>query len=124
MRPGKVFGKRILLADDQPGVRQTIRHLLERDEHAVTEARDGKEAFELFRADHFDLVITDYAMPEMAGTDLAAKIKRLIPAQPVIMVTGYALDSIKSANLVDAVLSKPFSFHDLRSTIAKLLMTA
>lgn len=124
MRRGTVLGKRILLADDQPGVRQAIKYLLELDDHAVTEARDGKEAFELFRAGRFDLVITDYAMPEMAGNDLAAEIKRLIPAQPIIMITAYTLEIVQYANPVDAVLNKPFSFQDLRETIARLLMRA
>ena len=123
MRPGRILGKRILLAEDQPGVRHAIRHLLELDDHAVTEARNGKEAFELFRAGHFDLVITDYAMPEMAGSDLALEIKRLIPSQPVIMITAYAVEIIDRLNPVDAVLNKPFSFQDLRGTMARLLMT-
>jgi len=124
MRPGTVLGKRILLADDQAGVRQAIKYLLELDDHAVTEARDGKEAFELFRAGHFDLVITDYAMPEMAGNDLAAEIKRLIPAQPVIMITAYTLEIVEYANPADAILNKPFSAQDLRDTIARLLINA
>jgi CheY-like chemotaxis protein len=124
MRPGTVLGKRILLADDQAGVRQAIKYLLELDDHAVTEARDGKEAIELFRASRFDLVITDYAMPEMAGNDLAAEIKRLIPSQPIIMITAYSLDLVQYANPVDAVLNKPFGFQDLRQTIARLLMNA
>jgi CheY-like chemotaxis protein len=124
MRPGTVLGKRILLADDQAAVRQAIKCLLELDDHAVTEARDGKEAFELFRASCFDLVITDYAMPEMAGNDLAAEIKRLIPSQPIIMITAYSPDIVQYANPVDAVLNKPFGFKDLRQTIARLLMGA
>jgi CheY-like chemotaxis protein len=121
MRHGTVLGKRILLADDQEGVRQAIKYLLELDDHAVTEARDGREAFDLFRAGHFDLVITDYAMPEMAGNALAAEIKRLTPVQPIIMITAYTREIVESDNPVDAVLNKPFSFKDLRATIARLL---
>jgi CheY-like chemotaxis protein len=94
---------------------------LELDDHAVTEARDGKEAFELFRASRFDLVITDYAMPGMVGSDLAAAIKRLLPSQPIIMVTAYSPGIVQYANPVDAVLNKPFEFQDLRQTIARLL---
>jgi len=111
-----------LLVDDQPGVRQAIKYLLELDDHSVTEARDGREAFALFRANHFDLVITDYAMPEMAGNDLAVEIKRLTPAQPIIMITAYTREIIEFANPVDAILNKPFSFQDLRDTIARLLV--
>lgn len=121
-RQGRVSGKRILLADDQPGVRHAIRHLLELDKHSVTEARDGKEAFDLFRGSQFDLVITDYAMPEMTGDHLAAEIKRVTPAQPIIMISAYGRELFQDANPVDAVLTKPFSFQDLRDTIARLLM--
>jgi CheY-like chemotaxis protein len=123
-RPGKILGKRILLAEDQPGVRQAIKYLLEIDDHAVTEARDGREAFELFRDGHFDLVITDYAMPEMAGNELAVEIKRLTPAQPIILITAYTREIVEFASPVDAVLHKPFSFQDLRATIARLLLAA
>src|SRR5436190_9588425 len=120
MHPRKVLGKRILLADDQAGVRQAVRYLLELDDHKVTEAREGKEAYDLFRHSQFDLVITDYAMPEMAGDHLAAEIKRLTPGQPVIMITGYAREVVESKKPVDAVLNKPFSFQDLRETIYRL----
>ena len=124
MQPVRVLGKRILLADDQDSVRIAIRHLLEVDEHSVTEARDGREAFECFRRERFDLVIADYSMPEMAGSELAIKIKRLTPKQPIIMITAYTPELIPRDNPVDAVLNKPFSFQVLRKTIATLLAEA
>lgn len=120
MRPVRVLGKRILLADDQQSVRIAIRHLLEVDQHCVTEARDGREAFECFRQGHFDLVIADYAMPKMPGSDLAIEIKRVAPKQPIIMISAYTPEQIPD-NPVDAVLNKPFSFQVLRQTIASLL---
>ncbi len=121
MEPERVLGKRILLADDQQGVRDAIRFLLQVDGHAVTEARNGKEALELFAPGRFDLVITDFAMPVMAGNELAMEIKRLAPTQPILMITAYAEDLGKARNPVDAMLNKPFSFSDLRQAIAKLL---
>jgi len=121
MEPERVLGKRILLADDQQGVRDAIRFLLQVDEHAVTEARNGKEALDLFAPGRFDLVITDFAMPVMAGNELAMEIKRVTPTQPILMITAYAEDLGKAGNPVDALLNKPFSFSDLRTAIAKLL---
>jgi CheY-like chemotaxis protein len=121
MQPEPMRGKKILIADDQPGVRTAIRYLLEVDQHLVTEARDGREAFEFFRQTHFDLVITDYAMPEMPGNVLALEIKQLVPSQPIIMITAYTQDVLPGENPVDAMLSKPFSFEALRATIARLL---
>ena len=122
MQPDRVLGKRILLADDQQGVRTAIKFLLQMDEHKVTEATNGREALNLFHQQEFDLVITDYAMPEMAGSELAVKIKEEAPHQPIIMITAYTHHIRHSDNPVDAVLYKPFSFLDLRKIIAKLVV--
>jgi CheY-like chemotaxis protein len=121
MQLGRVCGKRVLLADDQQGVRQAIKLLLRVDGHKVTEARDGREAFDLFSNDRFDLVITDFDMPGMHGDELAVKIKALAPRQPIIMITAFAEDIGQCQNPVDAVLTKPFSFPELRCIIARLL---
>jgi two-component system alkaline phosphatase synthesis response regulator PhoP len=122
MHPDRVLGKRILLADDQQGVRTAIKFLLQMDEHKVTEATNGREALDLFRQQKFDLVITDYAMPEMAGSELASRIKEEAPRQPIIMITAYTRQIRDSDNPVDVVLNKPFSYLDLRQIIAKLLV--
>ena len=121
MQPERILGKRILLADDQQGVREAIRFLLMVDEHKVVEAANGREAFLAFQHEPFDLVITDYAMPVMAGNELARKIKALAPHQPILMITAYAADLGQKDNPVDAMLNKPFSFHELRQAIARLL---
>ena len=119
--PGKVSGKRILLADDQQEVREMTKLMLGMDEHIVTEAVNGREALELFAPDRFDLVITDYLMPVMKGDELARNIKRLAPTEPILMITGSAaeLDGIQMS--VDAVLNKPFRFEELRQAVAQLL---
>ena len=121
---GKVSGKRILLADDQQEVRELLALMLGMDEHIVTEARNGREALDLFAPERFDLVITDYLMPLMKGDELARNIKRLAPSEPILMVTGSAgeLDGIRGS--VDAVLNKPFVFEDLRQAVAQLLRPA
>jgi CheY-like chemotaxis protein len=121
MEQDRVFGKRILLADDQQGVREAIRFLLMVDQHVVTEAHNGKEALELFAPGRFDLIITDYAMPLLSGNELAFKIKQLVPTQPILMITAFSEELGKADNPVDAVLNKPFSFADLRRAIARLL---
>jgi len=60
-------------------------------------------------------------MPEMAGSELALIIKRESPTQPIIMITAYTRQLESRENPVDAVLTKPFSFLDLRRIIAELL---
>jgi CheY-like chemotaxis protein len=119
--PGKVTRKRILLADDQPEVRETVKLLLGMDEHSVSEAENGRQALQMFASGHFDLVITDYAMPVMRGDELAASIKHVAPSQPILMITGSAEQSEGFATSVDAFLRKPFGFDDLRRAIAELV---
>ena len=117
----RVFGKRVLLVEDDPGARESLNLLLRIDRHTVREATNGQEALDLFAKEQFDLVIVDYLMPEMHGNDLACKIKSVVPAQPILMVTAYCEKMVDSSQPVDAILSKPFAVDDLRQAIAKLL---
>jgi len=120
--PIQISRKHILLVDDEQDVRDTLKLLLELDEHAVVEAKNGREALEMFTQDPFDLVISDYMMPEMRGDELAANIKRLAPSQPILMLTGSLEMTEGCSPQVDAVLRKPFSLADLRRAIAGLCL--
>jgi two-component system capsular synthesis sensor histidine kinase RcsC len=119
----RILGKRILVAEDEPGVRDALALLLGLDDHIVIDASNGNEALALFQKQPFDVVITDYAMPWMKGDELAAAIKRLVPTQPVILISAYAETLVVCGNLrcVDAVLGKPFLLADLRRAIATVL---
>ena len=121
MRPGRILRKHVLVVDDEPAVRDALKMLLAMDKHTVTEARDGVEALELLTHGKFDLLITDYQMPRMKGNELAAKVRTLSPSLPILMVTAYAERLGNHDNPVDAILSKPFEYEDLRRTIAQLL---
>jgi CheY-like chemotaxis protein len=112
---------RILLVDDQPEVRETIKLLLGMDGHSITEAANGQEALELFRRGQFELVITDYAMPLMRGDELANNIKLLSPSQPILMITGSIEKFGVPETSVDVLLQKPFLLEDLRQAVAKAL---
>ncbi len=114
-------GKRILLVDDEQTVRQAMALLLGLDKHTVVEAASGDEALGLFKPGQFDLVITDFQMPRMKGNELAARIKLVWPAQPVLMVTAYAEQIDEADSSIDALLDKPFELTDLRRTMARLL---
>lgn len=117
----RVFGKRILLVEDDPSARESLNVLLRIDRHAVVEATNGREALDLFTQQPFDLVIVNYLMPEMQGNELALKIKRMVPSQPILMVTAFYEKLVDSELPVDAVLSKPFAVDELRQALAKLL---
>ncbi len=116
-----VQSKRILLVDDEQSVRQMIKLLLQLDQHAVTEAKDGREALDLFVNESFDLVITDFCMPRMQGNEVALRIKQLVPTQPIVMITAYVAQLGKADNPVDVILNKPFAFQELRQAISKVL---
>lgn len=117
----KLPRKRILLVDDQRPVRDAINLLLGLDGHTVVGAASGAEALALFKPGQFDLVITDFEMPQMKGNELATRIKQVSPSQPILMVSAYAERLGDAGSPVDAVLSKPFQLEDLRRAMAELL---
>jgi CheY-like chemotaxis protein len=114
-------GKRILLVEDDPAARESIKLLLKIDRHAVTEAADGTEAQGLFAQKRFDLVISDYFMPNMLGNELAAHLWQRTPSLPILIVTGYFEKLIQSGVPADNLLAKPFGVDQLREAITKLL---
>lgn len=113
---------RILVVEDEPLVREVLNVYLTEDRHQVVMAANGREALEVFRAGEFDIVLTDRAMPEMNGDQLAVEVKKLKPAQPVILLTGFG-DLMTGAGEqpegVDLVVSKPFTLSMLRGAIAR-----
>ena len=114
-------GKRILLVDDDPIARQSIKLLLNIDRHDVTEAQDAEEAQKLFTQKIFDLVISDYFMPNTLGNELAVNLWRISPSTPFLMVTGYYEKLVNSGVPAEAILAKPFGPVELRQAIAKVL---
>jgi DNA-binding response OmpR family regulator len=122
MEQESVSRKRVLLVDDETGVRTAVKLLLEAlFDYAITEAGNGREAFQIFSREKFDLVITDYAMPEMRGNQLAVEIRKVSPRQPILMITAFA-DQLRGAeNPVDDILNKPFSARELTQAIDRVL---
>ncbi len=117
----RVCGKRILLVEDDPSARESLKLVLLIDRHVVAEAKQGPEALNLFSKEPFDLVILDYAMPGMRGNELAVRLKLLAPTVPILMITAY-LEKLSAADKpVDAVLGKPFGVEELRQTVARLV---
>jgi signal transduction histidine kinase len=116
---------RILVVEDEPLVREVLSVYLAEDQHEVEVAENGREGLEKYQAGTFDLVMTDRAMPEMNGDQLAIEIKKLRPDQPILLLTGFG-DLMTGAGEqppgVDLVVSKPFTLTTLRSAIAKVIM--
>ncbi|MCO5050700.1 MAG: response regulator [Verrucomicrobiae bacterium] len=120
--PPMIKPRRILVVDDEPFVCDAIRMMLAFDGHQVKTAGNAKEALQMFAPGEYDLVMTDYAMPEMKGDELADAIKALAPQQPIILITAYAeMLRFDDAPLrsVDFIISKPFLLETLRTAIQK-----
>lgn len=114
----------ILVVDDEPSVCKAITMMLKYHGHEVQTANDGSEALTVYSSGHFDLVITDYLMPEMKGDQLAAQIKAISPRQRIMIVTAFAEDFLKDGkptSNVDHVLSKPFTLEELREAVARVM---
>jgi CheY-like chemotaxis protein len=112
----------ILIVDDEPLVRQSIQLLLEPDGYIVEQAADGYEALARFEPGKYDMVFTDYFMPDMRGDKLAAAIKRRAPRQPVVMLTAFPEKLQTSAcplGGIDSFICKPFDLETLRTAITR-----
>ncbi len=116
----------ILIVDDEPLVREVLSVYLTEDQHVVAEATNGREGLDRFKKGRFDIVITDRAMPELNGDQLASEIKKLKPSQPVILLTGFGdlmNEAAESPSGVDLVVAKPFTLNTLRDAIQTVLRT-
>ena len=116
----------VLLADDEEDVRGVVHAMLETLGYEVIEARDGLEAVEIFRtrAAEIDLVILDLMMPRLTGEAALEKMRRIAPAIPAILISGYD-ESGRIGEIVAAgfggFLQKPFRRQDLGKKVRELL---
>ena len=110
----------ILLVDDHEQVRSTTAALLGELGHKVTEAANGNDALEAMRRRvcDYDLLISDYAMPHLSGTDFVRKARELCPKVPALLITGYAqADAISDRPEGVQILLKPFTERQLDDAI-------
>ena len=113
--------QRVLVVDDDPVSLEVVALYLRSDGHRVTTARDGIEALQCMEKEEFDCLITDHGMPGMNGFQLADEVRRIAPAKPVILLTGFALDPSQSPASVDCILKKPITRTRLRSALALMI---
>ncbi len=119
-------GIRILVAEDELGVRMVIVVMLESAGYTVVEAQDGQEAVDLFRRDPdgFDCVLLDHNMPKMDGEEVLIELKKIRSDVRVVLTSGFAEDELlarfKDAGLA-GVLHKPATRSVLLDKIEKAL---
>lgn len=114
---------KVLVVDDQPVLCEILAEYLSKDFHEVEVSTDGRQALERFNTERFDLVITDLAMPQMTGEQLAQAIKQISPETPVILLTGFGdtPHGQQYNGAAEQILSKPISPIDLRHAIIRAM---
>jgi len=122
--PALTRSRHVLVVDDEPLLRAIAETYLTEDGHKVETAPTGAVALAQLKTGKFDLVITDKAMPEMNGEQLAAAIHQTVPGLPVIMMTGFG-DLMKVTGemppYISEILSKPLTQASLRAAMAKVV---
>ena len=89
--------------------------------HRVIEAHSGAAALEILKTTPaVDMLLTDHAMPEMTGMELADRVRELRPGLPILLATGYA-DLLNSAHVELPRLAKPYGQKQLANELARLL---
>ena len=114
---------RCLVVDDEEQVGTVLGDVLVAGGHRVVVLTDGGEAIARFRAEPFDLVFTDLAMPRVSGWQVAQSVKEIAPAVPVVLVTGFGVElsaEERHAHGVDLVVVKPLKINDVLDVVARV----
>jgi DNA-binding response OmpR family regulator len=114
---------KVLLVDDDDSLRKVFRKALEKHGHAVTDVVDGREAQLLADLDSYQIVITDFQMPNANGIELLQWLKAKY-AYPVVLMTGFSeiLETYEAYALgADDFITKPFHYKDAIACIDRLL---
>jgi DNA-binding NtrC family response regulator len=115
---------RVLVIDDDEGIRMSLANVLDLKGYQVDVAKDGKEAIAKYKKHHYDLALIDIVLPDMKGTELLSKMSGGVVDMVKVIVTGYPdLDNaIKSVNEgADGYVIKPFDVKELLDKVSVLL---
>jgi DNA-binding response OmpR family regulator len=115
---------RILVVDDDSGVRELSAQVLVRSGYHVDAAEDGAAAWEALQIKSFNLLITDHNMPRLTGVELVKKLRAAHMALPVILASGRlpTEELAQDASLqLAAMLPKPFTANELLETVRVVL---
>ncbi|MBQ4901299.1 response regulator [Paenibacillus sp. Marseille-P2973] len=112
--------KKVLIVDDQNGIRILLMEVFSSEGYKTYQAANGKLALEIVRSDSPDLVLLDMKIPGMDGLEILKHIKEVNPDIKVIMMTAYGeLDMIKEATELGALMhfTKPFDIDEMRVAV-------
>ena len=107
---------RVLLAEDDPGVRSFVARALRHAGFAVTDVEDGQQALQALDTEPYDLLVADIVMPVVDGIALALSAAKHRPGIRILLITGYPAEHTRARNLealIHAVIPKPFSLQEI-----------
>lgn len=110
------MSKKILIVDDEKGIRELFAEVLKRAGHTVVTAHDGLSGIEVAKGGDIDIAFLDIKMPGINGVETLREVRQSSPRTKVVMITGYARDQLVNEALkldVFACLAKPFSVRDV-----------
>lgn len=116
--------QRIILAEDDSDMRRFLSNALENAGYEVACFENGFDAYERLQEEPFNLLLTDIAMPEMDGIELAQRAIELDPELKVMFITGFAAIALNQDNKApenSKVLSKPIHLRQLVQEVDKLI---
>jgi signal transduction histidine kinase len=120
--PRATYSSSILLVDDDPMVAEATAQMVEYLGHRAIVALSGSEALRVIRSSRdIGLIITDHAMPEMSGMELASQIRKIRPGLPIILTTGYAGLQVDDRHVGPHRIDKPYRLEELASLIVSFL---
>jgi DNA-binding response OmpR family regulator len=115
---------RLLVVDDDDGMRALLRRTLESDGYEVAERDRGTHVLEALRSSPFDLIVLDKEMPGLNGLDLLPLLRREFPQLPVVFVTAFGGRQVEASALrlgAASYLEKPFRLGQLLDAIDGLI---
>ena len=110
----------ILCVDDEPTALAVRSRVLSRAGYVVLTASDGAAALELFKCIRADLIIMDHGLPGLSGTQVAAEMKRLKPAVPIVLLSGL-LEAPLGNEHADLVITKGMPAAEFLRAVGKLI---
>ena len=116
--------KKIMVVDDEPGIRNLLFDVLSGEGFKVTLAKDGKDSLSQMKKDRFDLVITDINMPHLDGIELLKKMKKAGRKERIIIMTGKSFDMAHFKKDIPPIadeLRKPFHMNNFLEAVSSVL---